>query len=68
VLWSNNEYSLMGSYGSLPGDAATVLGLLADGSVVPPPTWDAPLEEAAEILMGLASGEETRKGRPIIKP
>lgn len=68
VLWSNNEYELVGSYGSLPGDAAQVVELLADGSVVAPPTWEAPLDEAPEILMALAAGTETRRGRPIIVP
>jgi D-arabinose 1-dehydrogenase-like Zn-dependent alcohol dehydrogenase len=68
VLWSNNEYTLMGSYGSLPGDAATVLDMLADGSVQSPPTWEATLEEAPEILMGLAAGTETRRGRPVVLP
>lgn len=68
VLWSNNEYTLMGSYGSLPGDAAEVLTLLAEGSLRPPTTWEAPLEEAPEVLMALAAGTETRHGRPIIRP
>lgn len=68
VLWSNNEYVLMGSYGSLPGDASEVLTLLADGSLQPPATWEAPLGEAPEILLGLANGTEKRRGRPIIRP
>jgi len=68
VLWSNNEYVLLGSYGSLPGDAGTVLGMLADGTLTPPTTFEAPLEEAPAILMGLADGTETRRGRPIISP
>jgi D-arabinose 1-dehydrogenase-like Zn-dependent alcohol dehydrogenase len=68
VLWSNNEYVLMGSYGSLPGDAETVLGMLADGSVEAPATFDAPLEEAPTVLLGLAEGSESRRGRPIIRP
>lgn len=68
VLWSNNEYVLMGSYGSLPGDAETVLGMLADGLVTAPTTFEASLEEAPAVLVGLADGSETRRGRPIIRP
>jgi D-arabinose 1-dehydrogenase-like Zn-dependent alcohol dehydrogenase len=68
VLWSNNEYVLMGSYGSLPGDAETVLQMLAAGTVTAPTTFEAPLAEAPSVLRGLASGTETRRGRPIIKP
>lgn len=68
VLWSNNEYVLLGSYGSLPGDAQTVLGLLADRSVTPPPTWHAGLADAPEVLLGLAAGTERRRGRPVITP
>jgi 2-desacetyl-2-hydroxyethyl bacteriochlorophyllide A dehydrogenase len=68
VLWSNNEYALMGSYGSLPDDATTVLEMLADGTIEAPMTFEAPLDEAPEVLMGLADGTETRRGRPIIRP
>ncbi len=68
VLWSNNEYSLLGSYGSLPGDTATVLAALADGSVVAPETMDVDLADGAELLAALAAGDRTGPARPIIRP
>lgn len=68
VLWSNNEYSLLGSYGSLPGDAALVLEALAGGSIAAPETLDVALAEGAELLTALAAGERTGPGRPMIRP
>ena len=68
VLWSNNEYSLLGSYGSLPGDTALVLEALADGSVVAPETMDVALTDGAELLAELAAGERTGPARPMIRP
>ena len=68
VLWSNNEYSLLGSYGSLPGDTEQVLEALADGSVVAPDTVDVELADGAELLVGLAAGERTGPARPMIRP
>jgi len=68
VLWSNNEYSLLGSYGNLPGDTKLVLEALADGSVVAPDTTDVPLADGVELLTGLAAGERAERARPMIHP
>ncbi len=63
VLWSNNEYTLTGSYGSLPGDAATVLGDLASGRVLPPPITEVTMEEAAILL-----SQTLPDGRMVVIP
>lgn len=68
VLWSNHEYTLTGSYGSLPGDAEAVLGGLADGTLVPPPIETAPLGEAAPLIRAMARGERTVAGRLVVIP
>jgi D-arabinose 1-dehydrogenase-like Zn-dependent alcohol dehydrogenase len=68
VLWSNNEYTLTGSYGSLPGDAERVLAGLAAGSLVPPPLSTEPLDTAAEAIMALARGDRTVTGRVVVLP
>ena len=68
VLWSNNEYSLLGSYGSLPGDTELVLGALADGSIIAPATMDVALADASELLVELAAGERSGSVRPLICP
>ena len=68
VLWSNNEYVLMGSYGSLPGDTETMLGLLAGGEIQPPPTVTVGLDEAAELLLRMAAGTASSRGRPVAVP
>lgn len=68
VLWSNNEYELAGSYGSLPGDAATVLALLASGAVTAPRSAEIALDEAPDVLRSLASGGGDARPRPIARP
>jgi D-arabinose 1-dehydrogenase-like Zn-dependent alcohol dehydrogenase len=68
VLWSNNEYTLTGSYGSLPGDTKEVLRALDDGRLVPPPMRRIGIEEAAEIITALARGETAARGRLIVVP
>jgi D-arabinose 1-dehydrogenase-like Zn-dependent alcohol dehydrogenase len=68
VLWSNNEYTLTGSYGSLPGDIEAVLAALGDGSLVPPPMRRVAIDEAAESIMALAGGARTEPGRLIVIP
>lgn len=57
VLWSNNEYQLRGSYGSLPGDVEVVLSGLADGSLIAPPLEPVSLEQAAERIVARSRGE-----------
>jgi threonine dehydrogenase-like Zn-dependent dehydrogenase len=54
VLWSNHEYTLTGSYGSLPGDTAQVLADLASGSLVPPETKTVSIEDAPRAIASLA--------------
>jgi propanol-preferring alcohol dehydrogenase len=66
VLWSNNEYTLTGSYGSLPGDAETMLRTLSDGVVVPPPITRATIEEAAAKIPSMALGKEPAAGRLVV--
>jgi D-arabinose 1-dehydrogenase-like Zn-dependent alcohol dehydrogenase len=68
VLWSNNEYTLTGSYGSLPGDTETVLRGLAEGSLVHPVLDFEPLETAAEAIAAVARGERALRGRLIVLP
>jgi len=68
VLWSNNEYSLLGSYGSLPGDTELVLEALANESVIAPNTIDVALADGADLLAELAAGERTGPERPMIRP
>jgi len=68
VLWSNNEYTLTGSYGSLPGDAEAVLTGLADGSLTPPPITRVPLDEAAPQILAMARGERKVTGRLVVEP
>lgn len=68
VLWSTNEYTLLGSYGSLPGDAGRILDALAAGDVMPPATVDIPLQEGADLLVSMAAGERRVRGRPVIRP
>lgn len=68
VLWSNNEYSLVGSYGSLPGDAALVLEDLETGALIAPPTIDVSLEAGADLLTGRAEGKRSGSERAIIRP
>jgi D-arabinose 1-dehydrogenase-like Zn-dependent alcohol dehydrogenase len=50
VLWSNNEYSLTGSYGSLPGDTEAVLADLAAGRLVAPPVRIVGMEDAVDAI------------------
>lgn len=66
VLWSNNEYVLAGSYGSLPGDTATVLAGLADGTLRPPPVREVPLDAAAGEILDLVGGHAP--GRLVVVP
>ena len=68
VLWSNNEYTLTGSYGSLPGDAEAVLAGLADGSLTPPPITTAPLDDAASVIVAMSRGERKVNGRLVVEP
>ena len=68
VLWSNNEYTLTGSYGSLPGDAEAVLAGLTDGSLTPPPITRVPLPEAAGAILAMARGERKVTGRLVVEP
>lgn len=57
VLWSNNEYQLRGSYGSLPGDVAAVLAGLATGELAAPPLETVPLDRAAATILARSTGE-----------
>lgn len=50
VLWSNNEYTLTGSYGSLPGDTEAVLDDLATGRLVAPPVRLVEMEDAVRAI------------------
>jgi len=68
VLWSNHEYALMGSYGSLPGDTQRVLDALSGETVVPPRTIDVPLADGAALLDSLVAGKRTGPARPMIRP
>jgi propanol-preferring alcohol dehydrogenase len=68
VLWSNHEYALMGSYGSLPGDTQRVLDALSAGTVVPPLTIDVPLADGAALLESLVAGQRSGPERPVIRP
>ncbi len=68
VLWSNNEYTLTGSYGSLPGDTAAVLDALTEGSIVPPPIETVALEDAAAAILGVAEGNTRPGGRMVVVP
>lgn len=68
VLWSNHEYTLAGSYGSLPGDAEAVLAALSAGTLLPPPLEVVPLDEAAGVIMAAARGERPFAGRLMVQP
>jgi D-arabinose 1-dehydrogenase-like Zn-dependent alcohol dehydrogenase len=68
VLWSNNEYTLTGSYGSLPGDAEAVLAGLSDGTLEPPPIEEIPLAGAADVIGAAARGERPIVGRLMVRP
>ena len=57
VLWSNNEYQLRGSYGSLPGDVEVVLAGLADATLTAPPLELVSLDEAAGRIVARSHGE-----------
>lgn len=68
VLWSNNEYTLTGSYGSLAGDAERVLAALADGSLTAPPTEPVSLDDAAAVITATAAGRRRSRGRIVVTP
>jgi D-arabinose 1-dehydrogenase-like Zn-dependent alcohol dehydrogenase len=68
VLWSNHEYTLTGSYGSLPGDTEGVLAGLADGSLQPPAIEEVALGDAAAVITAAARGERTIAGRLMVRP
>lgn len=68
VLWSNNEYELVGAYGSLPGDVERVLATLADGSVQAPPLTHVGLDGARDEIMARVAGERRPPGRLIVGP
>ena len=68
VLWSNNEYTLTGSYGSLPGDAEAVLGQIESGALVPPPIERVSLADAAAVIAAIASGRRRSSGRVVVTP
>ena len=68
VLWSNNEYTLTGSYGSLPGDVEAVLAGLADGSLRAPPIEEVALDDAAPVILAAARGERVTTGRLMVVP
>ncbi|HUG74467.1 MAG TPA: zinc-binding dehydrogenase [Acidimicrobiia bacterium] len=55
VLWSNNEYTLTGSYGSLPGDTEAVLADLAAGRLVAPPVKIVEMEDAVGAITDAAT-------------
>ncbi len=57
VLWSNNEYQLRGSYGSLPGDVEAVLAGLAAGELTAPPLESVSLDRAATTILARSRGE-----------
>jgi len=67
VLWSNNEYTLAGAYGSLPGDTEAVLAELAAGRLQPPPVTLVTLDEAATAITDLATAGHGY-GRLIVTP
>lgn len=56
VLWSNHEYTLAGSYGSLPGDTATILQHLAAGTLQPPPVRVVGLDDAGDEILAMSRG------------
>lgn len=68
VLWSTQEYELVGSFGSLAGDAERVLGWIADHTVVAPPRELASLDEAVSLIPALAAGERRPHGRLVVVP
>ena len=68
VLWSNFEYTLRGSYGSLPGDTERVLAGLADGSLQAPPLARVTLADAAAAMLSLSRGESRSAGRLVVVP
>lgn len=68
VLWSNFEYSLQGSYGSLPGDTERVLSGLADGSLQAPPLARVALADAPAAMLSLSRGESHSGGRLVVLP
>ncbi len=68
VLWSNNEYTLVGSYGSLPGDSEAVLAGLSSGSLTPPPITLVSLDDAASEILAMASGDRRIVGRLVVQP
>lgn len=50
VLWSNNEYTLAGSYGSLPGDTEAVLDGLATGRLTAPALQTVTMNDAVRAI------------------
>jgi threonine dehydrogenase-like Zn-dependent dehydrogenase len=68
VLWATQEYELVGSFGSLPGDAEQVLDWLADGTLLAPPLTHAHLDDAAGLITAAARGDHQLEGRLIVTP
>ena len=66
VLWSNSEYQLRGSYGSLPGDTEAILAALAAGSLLAPPSRTVPLQEAAAVILDLSHGRRPSGGSRLM--
>lgn len=66
VLWSNNEYTLAGSYGSLPGDVELVLAALATGDLIPPQVERVPLDEAVSVIEAASRGDLHLDGRRLV--
>jgi propanol-preferring alcohol dehydrogenase len=66
VLWSNSEYQLRGSYGSLPGDTEAVLAGLAAGSLEAPPTRLIPLQAAAGVMLEMSRGGHPSGGTRLV--
>ena len=56
VLWAVHEYELVGSFASLPGDAAAILARLADGRLIAPPLRPVALDDAASAILRLVGG------------
>jgi len=68
VLWSNFEYSLRGSYGSLPGDTERVLAGLGDGSLQAPPLTRVALADAAAMVLARTRADARPEGRLVVMP
>ena len=65
VLWVNNEYALVGSFGSHKRDIGDVMSLLSERSVRPPPIEHVTFDDASRRILSAAK-DEPPHGRLVV--